>query len=108
MPLVKKICNTIERRRNQFRYDKWMFNKDGFREDILHSWSSFTPSIPLNSQIRSCRQAMANWKKRNRTNAVLRISELKTRLDQACSDGNISTMEIHCIRDELRKAYNEE
>jgi len=107
-PLVTNFCNTVDQRRNQFRYDSRLFHKEGFRDMILESWEADNTSMTLNSRIRQSRKQMAAWKRRNRLNASIRIAMLKRDLNDAYTYGNRSTEEIHEITLGLNQAYKDE
>ena len=107
-PLVTNITGLISRRYGTFRYDKRLFSREDFKERVRVSWHSESDTTPLNRRISQCRYSMATWKRRNRTNSAEQIEVLKRRLDYALSNTGFTTQDIHCIRQELSKAYHDE
>ena len=107
-PLITNITGLLSRRYGTFRYDKRLFFKDGFQEKAMESWNADTTTESLNRKIARCRQSMATWKRRNRTNSAVQIEVLKRRLYFALSNTGFTTQDIHYIRQELSKAYRDE
>lgn len=51
---------------------------------------------------------MSDWKYKNKSNAAVRIKELKSQLDYGLSKGTLNTTATSLTRDELQRAYLDE
>lgn len=64
-PLVTSITALPVCNRKQFYYDSRLFDKDGFKEEVIKSWSEFSERevSSLSVKLRNCRNTISQWKK---------------------------------------------
>lgn len=80
-PLIVKIMSTTPVKRGLFRYDKRLWEKEGFKEEIKQEWDSLPFQSSVSSKITSLRKSISRWKRKHLTNSTVEIDLLKKDLE---------------------------
>ena len=109
-PVLVRIKSMESTGRRSFKFDKRWFGKEGFSTTVKQGWGTYEPLDleSLHDKIGSCRKAIARWKKWNPSNNLKLIEKLKTELDRAQNNDNMSSEDELELKWKLCEAYREE
>lgn len=109
-PIVTSFNGDEPRRIGTFRYDKRWKAKEGFNEVVHHGWNQLEEEeeADLVAKIRSCRRAMAKWKRHSKPNSEFQIRELKRKIDEITHQDAYNRQELQALKSQLHKAYKDE
>lgn len=96
--------------RGQFRFDKRLLINPEVKELIDQDWrkNNNNFNLKVSHKIRRCRTVLSRWKKKNQTNAKVKILKLQERMEWFQSKPYPCRFMIEGIHKELVVAYKEE